>query len=346
MLLAWIVRRHGPAIQSAVYRATLVSVAIGALLTAQSPRHVIPLLPTSSQIALSDPNGETTVSSLRSSPSHEIAAIPEPMTASEPGLKSRVKNNEPVPSNQGNSTSQLIDTTTPNNPWMKSHVVAAVVLVGWLCGSVVLTIRLLVLWVRTRRLLRQSVLADPQTQAVCCGLSRRLQVRAPLAKVSPFLTSPCLIGHWRPCIVLTEETPVMMCNEVFLHELGHLKRADWIWSVAGRIVRTVFWFQPLLWRLQHRSMAVAEEVCDDIVLRFGGDPVGYARQLVLIAERRSQPTGGRWCRHVCFQIGPCSTHRADPRHNATTINAGEATVRILCLRSNARHWRPSQVQLR
>ncbi len=39
--------------------------------------------------------------------------------------------------------------------------------------------------------------------------------------------------------------------------------------------RAIFWFHPLAWWLERRLSALAEEACDDAVLKQGQDPVQY-----------------------------------------------------------------------
>jgi hypothetical protein len=51
----------------------------------------------------------------------------------------------------------------------------------------------------------------------------------------------------------------------------------------------VAFFQPLLWKLSRRLEMTAEEVCDDYVVQFGGDPIEYAYRLVDIAELCTAP---------------------------------------------------------
>jgi beta-lactamase regulating signal transducer with metallopeptidase domain len=44
--------------------------------------------------------------------------------------------------------------------------------------------------------------------------------------VTTFLSSPCLIGHLRPTILLPEDTQPADYEQVFLHELAHRRRGD------------------------------------------------------------------------------------------------------------------------
>jgi TonB family protein len=77
---------------------------------------------------------------------------------------------------------------------------------------------------------------------------------------------------------------------VLLHELAHVARGDWIVQLAAELIRSVYWFNPLLWiacrRLRHES----ERACDDAVLNRGVAGAEYATHLVNIArELRRRP---------------------------------------------------------
>ena len=166
-----------------------------------------------------------------------------------------------------------------------SLLTAIGLLVVWGLGVTGFSICLLSDVIRIERLRRKS--ADGCATAVhaCSQVASRLGVRSPRVLSSPFLNSPCLLGHWRPVVLLPEETPAATLHEVFLHELAHLRRGDWLWSLVGRATRVILWCQPLLWMVLRRSSIAAEEVCDDYVLQFGGNRHEYLRQLVEIAER-------------------------------------------------------------
>ncbi len=155
----------------------------------------------------------------------------------------------------------------------------------WTIGALCFAVCLLVDVFRGELLRRKSADGDAQADQVCRDVASLLHVRAPQVLANPFISSPCLLGHWRPAVLLPEETPATAFREVFLHELAHLRRGDWLWSLLGRITRSLLWCQPLLWILLRRDASAAEEVCDDYVLQFGGNRAGYLRQLVEIAER-------------------------------------------------------------
>lgn len=126
-------------------------------------------------------------------------------------------------------------------------------------------------------------------------------VRQPVAVVETHqIASPAIAGWWRPRLLL----PVGLLQRLtpdetrflFLHELAHVKRADIVlnWVLAG--IQILHWFNPVVWLIVRRLLAVREEVCDDAVLRrsFPGASREYGLTLLRLLEecapRRLVPT--------------------------------------------------------
>ena len=75
------------------------------------------------------------------------------------------------------------------------------------------------------------------------------------------------------------------------HELAHIQRGDWVVQMAAEILRSVFWFNPLVWAASVRLRQESEYACDDAVLDGAVDGADYAGHLLdlartLYAERR------------------------------------------------------------
>ena len=155
----------------------------------------------------------------------------------------------------------------------------------WIGGTTVLIVRLLFDLAYSQSMRRQAGRADGQCESACHQVARRLQLtKQPEVLVNPFLSSPCLIGHWRPIIMLPEDIESSCYDQVFLHELAHLRRGDWLWCVVGRIAQALLWCQPLIWWLHRKNLSVAEVICDDYVIQHGCSREGYLQQLIQIAE--------------------------------------------------------------
>jgi TonB family protein len=71
---------------------------------------------------------------------------------------------------------------------------------------------------------------------------------------------------------------------VLRHELAHIRRGDWVIQIAGELLRTVYWFNPLVWIACARLRQESEQACDDEVLTSGVDGPDYATHLVDLAR--------------------------------------------------------------
>jgi beta-lactamase regulating signal transducer with metallopeptidase domain len=169
-----------------------------------------------------------------------------------------------------------------------SGQLAALGLLIWLIGSLILAIRLGIGERRMAMLRRRAVAAGPQEQALCAELATLLGLAAPRVLRSPFLQSPCLDGLRDPAILLPEESSENL-RESLVHELAHLVRQDGFWNLLRCLATAFGWFQPLLWVLSRRLEATAEEVCDDYVVQFGADRARYAGHLLELAGRTLPP---------------------------------------------------------
>jgi TonB family protein len=78
---------------------------------------------------------------------------------------------------------------------------------------------------------------------------------------------PVTFGAMRPVILL----PVALRSvepaaqrAVVAHELHHVTRHDWLWTIGEEIVRAVFWFHPAMWWLISRVQLARETVVDEL----------------------------------------------------------------------------------
>ena len=295
LLAGRILRKQGPAVQSALYRTTLgavilcpfASVSMAAMgfggllirlpISSENVGNGVvrgplqqPTPPTTAVILAAEPTGQTPVPSL------------EPKTAIEPTMETT------------HERAIVADVPSPRRPdplpqW--SGIigwVGGVLLTGWLLGAAVLSLRVAVGHRRMGRLRSAAIDAEPDALALCGGLARRMNLTPPSVLRSPFLSSPCLDGLRRPAILLPEDAEEHL-RETFIHELAHLQRRDGFWNLLRHVATAVFWVQPLLWLLSKRLEATAEEVCDDYVVGYGADRCRYAGHLLELAERRLTP---------------------------------------------------------
>ena len=163
-------------------------------------------------------------------------------------------------------------------------ILATILVIAWIVVSLIFIGRLFIAWLSLKRLKGSATPAEPKLDAICNSLAGQMRVEAPEIYRSPFLPSPCLAGIRKPSILLPAEDCDLSVQDLLVHELAHLRRKDCHWNLLNRIVSALLFFQPLIWVLSRKLELTAEEVCDDFVVQFGGNPNEYASQLVDIAE--------------------------------------------------------------
>ena len=94
--------------------------------------------------------------------------------------------------------------------------------------------------------------------------------------VNPLISSPMLIGFFRPCIVLpASEYREEDFRYIVLHELTHYKRRDMFYKWLVQVTVCLHWFNPLVHLMSREITKACEFSCDEAVLAKTGD--GSAR---------------------------------------------------------------------
>jgi beta-lactamase regulating signal transducer with metallopeptidase domain len=168
-------------------------------------------------------------------------------------------------------------------------LIAAIWLGGAAIGFAVLSVGLL----RLRALAAESASVSTGVwRAVADRVAARYGIRQHVRLLR--CRHPTLLATWglvRPTILLPEGAETWTedrVHAVLHHELAHILRGDWAVSLAASTLKSVYWFNPLLWvacrRLRHES----ERACDDLVLASGISAPEYATHLLDVARESSQ----------------------------------------------------------
>jgi TonB family protein len=99
----------------------------------------------------------------------------------------------------------------------------------------------------------------------------------------PRVLLPARAGEWTD-----ERVRVVLC-----HELAHIRRHDWAVQIAAEALRTIYWFNPLVWIACARLRRDGEQACDDVVLDAGVPSREYAAHLLDLARLCRRPSP-RW----------------------------------------------------
>jgi beta-lactamase regulating signal transducer with metallopeptidase domain len=297
-------RRRGPAVSTFVYKATLISLVLGALLAMPLGGRIAPLwaiaLPPAQEVA-SEPSVADTAA-VREAPAIHVPAPPGAGGPDRAGARStsRAQRNGDLPSSEG-AAPKLAAVVNPHPRFPLLHPPSLptrttrigwlyVALVGiWIGGVVVLLAGLALCHGSIGRLRKASVPAKDDAMEILHRLCETRPHQPPLLRVSPHVRSPVLTGLWRPAILLPasyeQEFDPPALQAVLAHELAHLARGDCGWILFLRLACALGWIQPLVWVLAQRLEESSEEECDEVVLLQNTDPRLYAGCLVDLAER-------------------------------------------------------------
>ncbi|GAB4092013.1 M56 family metallopeptidase [Flaviaesturariibacter terrae] len=102
--------------------------------------------------------------------------------------------------------------------------------------------------------------------------------------LSSLVTSPVTVGYLKPVILvpiaaLNSLSPAQV-EAVLLHELSHIRRYDYLVNLFVTALNVALYYNPFV-RLFIRALeAERENCCDELVLQFEYDKVGYASALL------------------------------------------------------------------
>ena len=111
--------------------------------------------------------------------------------------------------------------------------------------------------------------------------------------VSGEVTSPCLVGLFRPAIYLTPEgAKPEHLSHVLAHELTHYRHKDHVWAFVRCLCLCVYWFNPLVWLAAFFSRRDCELACDEGALKRLGENqrIAYGKTLLHIVAHAGTHT--------------------------------------------------------
>jgi GWxTD domain-containing protein len=162
----------------------------------------------------------------------------------------------------------------------------------WMAGVLLFQLRCLASWVAAGRLRRRGVCGVSVAWiSRLDGLRARLRMTKPVVLLeSCFLDVPVVIGHLRPVILmpvgLLAGLPVAQIESILLHELAHIRRADYLVNLMQTLVEGLLFYHPAVWWISGVMRAEREDCCDDVAVRASGDAHEYATALAALAENR------------------------------------------------------------
>ena len=119
----------------------------------------------------------------------------------------------------------------------------------WLIGVAVMGIYALVSYLRLAGRVRASVRIKDRLY-ICDNVS-----------------SPFILGLFRPKIYLPSDLVQPATDYVLAHERAHLRRGDHLWKPLGYALLTVYWINPLCWLAYILFCRDMEQACDEAVIK-------------------------------------------------------------------------------
>jgi TonB family protein len=174
---------------------------------------------------------------------------------------------------------------------MASEPVAALPLIAvvWMTGVMAGTAVFIAGIARVLRIAsRAERLQDGAWARVAAQLSRRYGLTRRVVLLQTDAAD--LLATWglfRPCVLLPAQARAWSedrAHVVLCHELAHIRRGDWFVQISAEALRTIYWFNPLLWIACRRLQRDSEQACDDVVLETGVSALEYATHLLELAR--------------------------------------------------------------
>ena len=139
---------------------------------------------------------------------------------------------------------------------------------------------------RLRRLRARSVPAalDGDIEALRRALAPHAELRW-----DEHVDQPLTFGLRRPVVLLPRrlsDLPPQAQRAVVCHELLHVARRDWAWTLLEEGVQTAFWFHPAMWWALGQVQLSREETVDELVVAITATRQPYMSALMMFAEAR------------------------------------------------------------
>jgi beta-lactamase regulating signal transducer with metallopeptidase domain len=207
----------------------------------------------------------------------------------------------PSPEAAGSALSAGASTTTATATWSErlSARLRPVVersmpwlVLLWIVGVSMLSIRLAGGWWRTRALRVAGVSAAPASaQQQLDELCTRLRINRAVALVASVRVAvPVVIGHLKPVVVLPAAALAGLSpshlEAVLAHELAHVRRHDYLVNLAQTVIETLLFYHPAVWWVSQQVRVAREHCCDDLAVSVCGSRRNYIHALLDLEQLR------------------------------------------------------------
>ena len=166
------------------------------------------------------------------------------------------------------------------------------IVLAWMLGAGLFSLRSLMAWVAALRLKRSGACAAAEVWRAKLGhLSDRIRLSRPVTLLESCLTDvPVVVGFLRPAILVPAALftgfPPDQLELILIHELAHIRRRDYLVNLLQSVVEDVLFYHPAVWWVSSVIRAERENCCDDIVVAETHNPRGFAVALAALEQNR------------------------------------------------------------
>ncbi len=141
------------------------------------------------------------------------------------------------------------------------------------------------------RLIKRSLIPAGQMQQYINTFSKKLNITKYIQlKFSDLIDVPCMIGYFKPIILLpiaiASNLSACEIEAILLHELSHIKRNDYVINLVQQVITIILFFNPFAQLINRIVNQERENSCDDLVIEKTGNPLIYAKALLKLEETR------------------------------------------------------------
>ena len=181
-----------------------------------------------------------------------------------------------------------------------------------------IVVRLLWLGIGFIRLRAITATAAPDTSldAIASELSTTLGTHARLT-ITDAIETPATVGVRRAIVLLPRRMlalPPAVQRAVIAHELMHVKRRDWLHTLAEEFWCAVLWFHPAARIVAERLALARETVVDEATILLTRDRRAYAEGAARLFQSPAAPAGRHRARRPASSQPAHFAHRRGGSH--------------------------------
>ncbi len=163
---------------------------------------------------------------------------------------------------------------------------------GYAFGICILCCRMIWQIFKVQALRREVIDPGAELDQVFTALRERIGwSRKVMVKLSRKVNVPVVFGHLKPLVLLpvalVSKLDVQQLEAILLHEIGHVRRHDYLFNMLQSVIETLLFFNPFTRWIATNIRIEREHCCDDFVLKHTRQSLPYAYVLLALEEYRS-----------------------------------------------------------